>query len=75
MALLQGGYVRRIPPAKIKMTAILGLWLIIPSFIFIGLASGPLFLYIGLFLFATCKSATPVVLIDEFYRLFLQLLL
>lgn len=55
MALLQGGYVRKIPAEKTKNTAVLGLWLIIPSFIFIGLASGTLLLYIGLFLFAVCK--------------------
>ncbi|RZC42263.1 major facilitator superfamily domain-containing protein 10, partial [Asbolus verrucosus] len=38
MALMQGGYVRRIPPHKIKSTAIYGLWIIVPSFICVGLA-------------------------------------
>ncbi|CAH0562208.1 unnamed protein product [Brassicogethes aeneus] len=52
MALVQGGYVRKIPPTKTKKTAILGLWLIIPSFVCVGLANGPYMLYTGLLLFA-----------------------
>ena len=52
---MQGGYVRRLPPQKIKSTAIYGLWIIVPSFICVGLAQGPFLLYFGLFLFAVCK--------------------
>lgn len=65
MALVQGGYVRRIPPTKTKSTAILGLWLIIPSFICVGLAKGTTLLYIGLFLFAICKKM--FMYIQKFY--------
>lgn len=56
MALMQGGYVRRLPPAKTKSTAIYGLWLIIPSFLSVGLADGPVLLYFGLFLFAVSTA-------------------
>lgn len=52
MAVMQGGYVRRLPEHKIKPTAVLGLLLIVPSFICVGLATSPLLLYIGLLLFA-----------------------
>ncbi|CAG9759617.1 unnamed protein product [Ceutorhynchus assimilis] len=56
MALIQGGYVRKIPPQKIKASGVLGLWIIIPSFICVGLATGPLMLYLGLFLYAVSTS-------------------
>ncbi|KAJ3640193.1 hypothetical protein Zmor_003507 [Zophobas morio] len=56
MALMQGGYVRRLPPQKIKSTAIYGLWIIVPSFICVGLAQGPFLLYFGLFLFAVSTA-------------------
>lgn len=52
MAVMQGGYVRRLPEHKIKPTAVMGLLLIVPSFICVGLASSPILLYIGLLLFA-----------------------
>ncbi|GLV43050.1 tetracycline resistance [Carabus blaptoides fortunei] len=52
MALIQGGYVRRLPASKTKFTAVLGLWLIIPSFVSIGMASTTTLFYVGLFLFA-----------------------
>lgn len=55
MAVIQGGYVRRLPEHKIKSTAVTGLWLIVPSFIFVGLATNLIILYLGLFLFAVCK--------------------
>lgn len=55
MALMQGGYVRKLPPQKTKSTAVHGLWLIIPSFVCVGLANGPILLYLGLLLFAICK--------------------
>ncbi|CAH1377694.1 major facilitator superfamily domain-containing protein 10 [Tenebrio molitor] len=56
MALVQGGYVRRVPPNKIRPTAIYGLWIIVPSFICVGLAQGPFLLYLGLFLFAVSTA-------------------
>ncbi|EFA10942.1 major facilitator superfamily domain-containing protein 10 [Tribolium castaneum] len=56
MALMQGGYVRRISPQKIRPTAICGLWIIVPSFVCVGLAQGPLLLYFGLFLFAVSTA-------------------
>lgn len=55
MAIIQGGYVRRIPENKIKTTAVTGLWIIIPSFVSIGFAQSPALLYVGLLLFAVCK--------------------
>lgn len=55
MALMQGGYVRRIPPQKIRPTAIYGLWIIVPSFVCVGFAYEAYLLYFGLFLFAVCK--------------------
>lgn len=65
MALVQAGFIRRLPTNKIKTTAIYGLWLIIPSFISVGLAQGAKLLYFGLFLFAICK-----LLLFSFIKLF-----
>nr|XP_022914815.1 major facilitator superfamily domain-containing protein 10 [Onthophagus taurus] len=56
MALIQGGYVRKLPSNKTKKTAVNGLWLIIPSFICVGLASSIHLLYLGLFLFAVSTA-------------------
>ncbi|KAL3289421.1 hypothetical protein HHI36_022846 [Cryptolaemus montrouzieri] len=56
MALIQGGYVRKVPEKKVKMTAICGLWLIVPSFVCVGLANEAILLYFGLFLFATSTA-------------------
>ncbi|XP_018565649.1 major facilitator superfamily domain-containing protein 10 [Anoplophora glabripennis] len=52
MALMQGTYVRRVPQNKIKKTAVNGLWLIVPTFILVGIAKGQIMLYLGLFLYA-----------------------
>ncbi|KAJ8955452.1 hypothetical protein NQ318_003552 [Aromia moschata] len=52
MALMQGGYVRKVPQAKTKTTCVYGLWLIVPSFVCVGIAREPIVLYLGLFLFA-----------------------
>ncbi|XP_015610228.1 major facilitator superfamily domain-containing protein 10 isoform X2 [Cephus cinctus] len=52
MAILQGGWVRRIPPHKTKSITELGLWLIMPAFVCVGIARGTLMLYFGVFLFA-----------------------
>ncbi|XP_013789218.2 major facilitator superfamily domain-containing protein 10-like [Limulus polyphemus] len=59
MALVQGGYVRRIPPGQEPSKAVMGLLLIIPSFIIMGLALSPAVLYVGLVLFSFA-SATVV---------------
>ncbi|XP_046834249.1 major facilitator superfamily domain-containing protein 10 isoform X10 [Vespa crabro] len=56
MAILQGGWVRRVPSHKTKSVAELGLWLIIPAFIFIGLAKNTMMLYLGIFLFAVSTA-------------------
>ncbi|KAF5280802.1 hypothetical protein FQR65_LT14948 [Abscondita terminalis] len=56
MAIIQGGYVRKIPPNKVKSTTITGLWLIIPSFVCVGLASQLWTLYLGLILFAVSTA-------------------
>ncbi|KAK6639357.1 hypothetical protein RUM43_007630 [Polyplax serrata] len=52
MAILQSSWVRRLPQEKIKPVATLGLLLIIPSFVCVGLASSSTLLFIGLLLFA-----------------------
>ncbi|XP_029036786.1 major facilitator superfamily domain-containing protein 10 [Osmia bicornis bicornis] len=52
MAILQGSWVRTIPSNKTKSAAELGLWLTVPAFIFVGLATDVLTLSIGLLLFA-----------------------
>lgn len=56
MALLQGGVVRRIKMEKMKQSAVLGLILIVPSFIVVGLSRNVFWLYVGMMLFAVCKS-------------------
>lgn len=52
MAIVQGGYTRRIPPGKEKQTILRGLLIIVPSFAIIGFAQTKLVLYIGLGLYA-----------------------
>ncbi|XP_014484894.1 PREDICTED: major facilitator superfamily domain-containing protein 10 [Dinoponera quadriceps] len=56
MAILQGGWVRHIPPHRMKAVSELGLWLVIPAFICIGVASGILVLCVGIFLFAVSTA-------------------
>nr|CAD7457175.1 unnamed protein product [Timema tahoe] len=56
MALMQGGYVRRLPEHKIRPTAVLGLFLIVPSYVCVGLASSYILLYVGLFLYAVSTA-------------------
>jgi MFS family permease len=55
MALLQGGVVRRIKMEKTKSAAVLGLTLIVPAFIIVGLSRNVFWLYVGMILFAICK--------------------
>ncbi|KAG8237692.1 hypothetical protein J437_LFUL016257, partial [Ladona fulva] len=52
MAILQGAFVRKIPAQNIASTASMGLLLIVPSFLCVGLAYTPILLHVGLFLFA-----------------------
>ncbi|XP_034939788.1 major facilitator superfamily domain-containing protein 10 isoform X2 [Chelonus insularis] len=52
MAILQGCFVRRIPADRTKFTAELGLWLVVPAFIFIGIASNVTSLYFGVIIFS-----------------------
>ncbi|XP_014240777.1 major facilitator superfamily domain-containing protein 10 [Cimex lectularius] len=56
MAILQGGWVRRIKQENVKSTATVGLMIIVPSYIFVGLATSEIILYIGVFLFAVSTS-------------------
>ncbi|XP_023245028.1 major facilitator superfamily domain-containing protein 10 isoform X2 [Copidosoma floridanum] len=59
MAVLQGSWVRRIPEHKTKEMTELGLWLVIPSFICIGLAENVIVLCTGIFLYAVLTSIGP----------------
>ncbi|XP_054747113.1 major facilitator superfamily domain-containing protein 10 [Anastrepha obliqua] len=52
MALLQGGVVRRLPPQATKPCAVFSLYLIVPSFVLVGLAKDGRLLYAGMLLFA-----------------------
>lgn len=56
MALLQGSVVRRLPERLTKNGAVIGLWLIVPAFIVVGLAETVKMLYVGMILFAICES-------------------
>lgn len=56
MAVLQGGWVRRVPPHNTKNMAVTGLFLIIPSFLCVSFASTTSLLYVGLFLFAVSTA-------------------
>lgn len=52
MALIQGGYVRKIPPGKEKSMVLRGLLIIVPSFAIIGLSRSIPVLYVGVALYA-----------------------
>ncbi|XP_001605510.1 major facilitator superfamily domain-containing protein 10 isoform X2 [Nasonia vitripennis] len=56
MAILQGSWIRRIPEHKTKAITELGLWLVIPSFVCIGIAQDLWMLYFGIFLFAVSTA-------------------
>ena len=47
MAVIQGGYVRKIPPGKEKVMVLRGLLLIVPSFAIVGFAQNIPTLYLG----------------------------
>lgn len=55
MATLQGSVVRRLPNRQTKISAVFGLYLIVPAFILVGLATDGKLLYAGMILFAICK--------------------
>lgn len=52
MALLQGSVVRRLPQGLTHTSAVIGLYLIIPAFILVGIADSSQLLYLGMILFA-----------------------
>lgn len=54
MAFLQGGVVRRLPAHLNQQSAVFGLFLIVPSFILIGMAKDTKMVYAGMILFAVC---------------------
>ncbi|UJR25310.1 hypothetical protein I4U23_006661 [Adineta vaga] len=56
MALVQGGYVRRIPHGKEIIAAMTGILILIPSFILLGFAQSKTILWIGLILFSIASS-------------------
>lgn len=56
MAVLQGSWVRRVPPSATKKMAVRGLFLIVPSFLCVSFASTASLLYVGLFLFAVSTA-------------------
>lgn len=56
MALLQGGYVRRIKPGQEKRVALTGMLLLIPAFVVIAFASSPFLYYLGLALFSIASG-------------------
>nr|CAG4649515.1 EOG090X09U7 [Scapholeberis mucronata]SVE93750.1 EOG090X09U7 [Scapholeberis mucronata] len=59
MALFQGGLVRRVKPGKEKVIALIGLGVIIPSFVIVGLSNSATVLYFGLALYSL-GSATVI---------------
>nr|CAG4643362.1 EOG090X09U7 [Ilyocryptus agilis] len=52
MAIFQGGLVRRVKPGKEKFLALVGLGVIIPSFVIVGLANSASVFYFGLGLYS-----------------------
>lgn len=56
MAVLQGSWIRRVPPNATKKMATRGLFLIVPSFLCVSFASTASLLYVGLFLFAVSTA-------------------
>lgn len=55
MTILQGAVVRRIKLERTKQAAVLGLILIVPSYVIIGLSQTTFWLYVGMILYAICK--------------------
>lgn len=55
MALLQGSVVRRLPLESIQRAAVSGLYLLVPAFILVGIATDGTLLYAGMILFAICE--------------------
>lgn len=59
MTLIQGGYVRRIKPGKHLSASIRAIFILIPSFVLIALATNQIIFYIGLSLY-TYASAVVI---------------
>lgn len=57
MTVLQGGVVRRLPDASNQRAAVMGLYLIVPAFVLVGVANSGVVLYMGMVLFAICELA------------------
>lgn len=55
MTILQGGVVRRIKLERTQRAAVLGLILIVPSYIIVGLSENTFWLYVGMILYAICE--------------------
>jgi hypothetical protein len=56
MAVLQGAIVRRIPPHLTQKSAVIGLYLIVPAYIVVGLAQSVFQLYFGMFLYSVSTA-------------------
>uniref|UniRef100_A0ABK9N8J5 Major facilitator superfamily (MFS) profile domain-containing protein n=1 Tax=Glossina morsitans morsitans TaxID=37546 RepID=A0ABK9N8J5_GLOMM len=62
MTLLQGSVVRNIPEAKVKNHAVGSLYLLVPAFIFVGMASSTWLLATGMILYAISTAFTVTCL-------------
>ncbi|XP_055329466.1 major facilitator superfamily domain-containing protein 10-like [Paramacrobiotus metropolitanus] len=56
MILVQGGFVRRLKPGSEKRTALMGLALVVPAFVIIGIANSQGVMYFGLCLYSFGSS-------------------
>jgi MFS family permease len=61
MTILQGAVVRRIKLERTKQAAVLGLILIAPSYVIIGLSQSTFWLYMGMILYAICKLLISLI--------------
>ena len=66
MAVVQGGYVRRIPQGKEKATILRGLLIIVPSFAIIGFAQSKVHYYI-LHPFSVSSKVVVIVCVSLFF--------
>ena len=67
MAVVQGGYVRRIPQGKEKATILRGLLIIVPSFAIIGFAQSKVHYYI-LHRFSVSSKVVVIVCVSLFHN-------
>lgn len=66
MTILQGSVVRRIKLERTQNAAVFGLILIVPSYVIVGLSENTFWLYIGMILYAICKSLLLFILLFYF---------